>query len=157
MSTCRCRWSASNVWRRAFYFLHSSAIQEEDIMATLAGSESHSTGGIHRNYPSNIITKLTTSKITGQGFSRGTQVGVKTNVGDSCRTKFVDSDWESRWDYFGDKQGIWQTLVKILFLDTYFKLLIIYSCSTRCTPSQDVVMLAPGWRKVRLNLRFCCC
>uniref|UniRef100_A0A3P8VKJ9 Transient receptor potential cation channel, subfamily C, member 4 associated protein a n=1 Tax=Cynoglossus semilaevis TaxID=244447 RepID=A0A3P8VKJ9_CYNSE len=43
-------------------------------MATLAGSESHSTGGIQRNYPSNIITKLTTSKITGQGFSRGTQL-----------------------------------------------------------------------------------
>ena len=43
-------------------------------MATLLGSESPCTGGKRRNCNSNIVTKFTASKITGQGFSRGTQV-----------------------------------------------------------------------------------
>uniref|UniRef100_A0A3Q1CML6 Transient receptor potential cation channel, subfamily C, member 4 associated protein a n=1 Tax=Amphiprion ocellaris TaxID=80972 RepID=A0A3Q1CML6_AMPOC len=43
-------------------------------MATLLGSESPCTGGKRRNCSSNIVTKFTASKITGQGFSRGTQL-----------------------------------------------------------------------------------
>ncbi|XP_029358820.1 transient receptor potential cation channel, subfamily C, member 4 associated protein a [Echeneis naucrates] len=43
-------------------------------MATLRGFESPCTGGKRRNCNSNIVTKFTASKITGQGFSRGTQL-----------------------------------------------------------------------------------
>ncbi|KAL7406985.1 hypothetical protein ABVT39_001166 [Epinephelus coioides] len=43
-------------------------------MATVLGSESPCTAGKRRNCHSNIITKFTASKITGQGFSRGTQL-----------------------------------------------------------------------------------
>lgn len=49
-------------------------------MATLLGCESPCTRGKRRNYSSNIITKFTATKITGQGFSRGTQVGETTFV-----------------------------------------------------------------------------
>ncbi|TNM88413.1 hypothetical protein fugu_004667 [Takifugu bimaculatus] len=43
-------------------------------MATLLGSYSPQTGGKPRNCCSNIVTRFTGSKITGQGFSRGTQL-----------------------------------------------------------------------------------
>lgn len=43
-------------------------------MATLLGTESHYTGGKRRNGNSSIVTKFTATKITGKGFSRGTQV-----------------------------------------------------------------------------------
>lgn len=43
-------------------------------MATLLGCESPCTGGKRRDCSSNIVAKFTASKITGQGFSRGTQV-----------------------------------------------------------------------------------
>ncbi|XP_038553026.1 short transient receptor potential channel 4-associated protein-like [Micropterus salmoides] len=43
-------------------------------MATLLGSGSPCTGGKRRHCTSNIIKKFTASKITGQGFSRGTQL-----------------------------------------------------------------------------------
>uniref|UniRef100_A0A671W566 Transient receptor potential cation channel, subfamily C, member 4 associated protein a n=1 Tax=Sparus aurata TaxID=8175 RepID=A0A671W566_SPAAU len=43
-------------------------------MATLLGCESPCTGGKRRNCNSNIVTKFTSSKITGRGFSRGTQL-----------------------------------------------------------------------------------
>ncbi|XP_014909984.1 transient receptor potential cation channel, subfamily C, member 4 associated protein a [Poecilia latipinna] len=43
-------------------------------MATLLGSEFSSSGRKRRNCNSNIVTKLTSSKITGKGFSRGTQL-----------------------------------------------------------------------------------
>lgn len=49
-------------------------------MATLLGSESPCTGGKRRHCNGNIIAKFTASKITGQGFSRGTQVGETTRV-----------------------------------------------------------------------------
>ncbi|XP_075997030.1 transient receptor potential cation channel, subfamily C, member 4 associated protein a [Genypterus blacodes] len=43
-------------------------------MATLLGSESPCTGGKRRHCKSNIIAKFSASKVTGQGFSRGTQL-----------------------------------------------------------------------------------
>uniref|UniRef100_A0A3Q3XD52 Uncharacterized protein n=1 Tax=Mola mola TaxID=94237 RepID=A0A3Q3XD52_MOLML len=43
-------------------------------MATLLGCESPCTGGKRRDCSSNIVAKFTASKITGQGFSRGTQL-----------------------------------------------------------------------------------
>ncbi|KAI4827586.1 hypothetical protein KUCAC02_030971 [Chaenocephalus aceratus] len=43
-------------------------------MATLMGSESPCTGGKRRHCTGNIVTKFTASKITGQAFSRGTQL-----------------------------------------------------------------------------------
>uniref|UniRef100_A0A4W6EVI3 Transient receptor potential cation channel, subfamily C, member 4 associated protein a n=1 Tax=Lates calcarifer TaxID=8187 RepID=A0A4W6EVI3_LATCA len=43
-------------------------------MATLLGSDSPCTGGKRRNCNSNIVTRFTASKITGQSFSRGTQL-----------------------------------------------------------------------------------
>ncbi|KAM9798825.1 transient receptor potential cation channel, subfamily C, member 4 associated protein a [Syngnathus typhle] len=43
-------------------------------MATLKASESHCTGAKQRNCKSNIVFKFTESKITGQTFSRGTQL-----------------------------------------------------------------------------------
>lgn len=52
----------------------NSSVQEEEIMATLLGSESSCTGGKRRVCNGSIVTKFTASKITGQGFSRGTEV-----------------------------------------------------------------------------------
>nr|XP_040060502.1 transient receptor potential cation channel, subfamily C, member 4 associated protein a [Gasterosteus aculeatus aculeatus] len=43
-------------------------------MATLLGSESSCTGGKRRVCNGSIVTKFTASKITGQGFSRGTEL-----------------------------------------------------------------------------------
>ncbi|MEQ2220425.1 hypothetical protein ILYODFUR_005324 [Ilyodon furcidens] len=43
-------------------------------MATLLGSEFSSSGRKRRNCNNNIVTKLTSSKITGKGFSRGTEL-----------------------------------------------------------------------------------
>lgn len=64
----------SNNSSKPFTSCSSSSVQEEEIMATLLGSESPYTGGKRRNCNNNIVTKFTASKITGQGFSRGTQV-----------------------------------------------------------------------------------
>lgn len=65
---------ASNIsWKASTSCLNGS-LQEEEIMATLLGSYSPQTGGKPRNCSSNIVTRFTGSKITGQGFSRGTQV-----------------------------------------------------------------------------------
>lgn len=58
----------------------ASTVQEEEIMATFVKSEFTCTGRKRRNSNSNIVTKLMTSKITGKGFSRGTQVGEITPV-----------------------------------------------------------------------------
>lgn len=73
--------------RCRFYPVHwattsctNSSVQEEEIMATLLGSESPCTGGKRRNCNSNIVTKLTAGKIRGQGFSRGTQVRQTAHV-----------------------------------------------------------------------------
>lgn len=49
-------------------------------MATLLGSESPCTGGKRRHCNSNIVTKFSASKVTGQGFSRGTQVREKVQA-----------------------------------------------------------------------------
>lgn len=43
-------------------------------MATLLGTDSPHSGGKRRNCCGNIVAKFAGSKITGQGFSRGTQV-----------------------------------------------------------------------------------
>ncbi|CAF96861.1 unnamed protein product [Tetraodon nigroviridis] len=43
-------------------------------MASRLGPESPHTAGKRRSCCSNIVTKFTGSKITGQGFGRGTQV-----------------------------------------------------------------------------------
>ena len=58
----------------------NTSVQEEVKMATLLGSESPCTGGKRRHCRSNIITTFTASKITGQGFSQGTQVREATRV-----------------------------------------------------------------------------
>lgn len=70
----RCSLIASNIFIRGFHFLLKHSVQEEEIMATLLGTESHYTGGKRRNGKSNIVIKFTATKITGKGFSRGTQV-----------------------------------------------------------------------------------
>lgn len=74
VSASRCRLITSNNSSKPSTSCSNSSVQEEEIMATLMGSESPSTGGKRRNCNSNIVTKFTASKITGQGFSRGTQV-----------------------------------------------------------------------------------
>lgn len=73
-SASRCRLITSNNSSKPSTSCPNSSVQEEEIMATLLGSESPCTGGKRRNCNSNIVTKFTASKITGQGFSRGTQV-----------------------------------------------------------------------------------
>lgn len=58
-----------------FHFLLGASVQEEEIMATLLGSESQQhTGRKRRNSSGNIVAKFTAVRITGKGFSRGTQV-----------------------------------------------------------------------------------
>lgn len=74
ISASRCRLITSNNSSKLCTSCPNSSVQEEEIMATLLGSESPCTGGKRRNCTSNIVTKFTASKITGQGFSRGTQV-----------------------------------------------------------------------------------
>ncbi|XP_077581881.1 transient receptor potential cation channel, subfamily C, member 4 associated protein a [Stigmatopora nigra] len=51
-----------------------SSLQEEEVMATLKGSESHFAAEKQRLCKSNIVFKLTESQITGQTFSRGSQL-----------------------------------------------------------------------------------
>lgn len=74
LTSSRCSLIASNIFIRGFHFLLKHSVQEEEIMATLLGTESHYTGGKRRNGNSNIVTKFAATKITGKGFSRGTQV-----------------------------------------------------------------------------------
>ncbi|TKS71029.1 Short transient receptor potential channel 4-associated protein [Collichthys lucidus] len=74
ISASRCRLITSNNSSKLSTSCPNSSVQEEEIMATLLGSESPCTGGKRRNCTSNIVTKFTASKITGQGFSRGTQL-----------------------------------------------------------------------------------
>lgn len=74
VSASRCRLITSNYSSKPSTSCSNSSVQEEEIMATLLASESPCTGGKRRNCNSNIVTKFTASKITGQGFSRGTQV-----------------------------------------------------------------------------------
>lgn len=58
-----------------FHFLLGASVQEEEIMATLLGSESQQhTGRKRRSSSGNIVAKFTAVRITGKGFSRGTQV-----------------------------------------------------------------------------------
>lgn len=69
-------------------------------MATLLGSDSPCTGGKRGHGNSNIVTKLTASKITGRGVSRGTQVRETTHVStvktsESWSTETRDSRLES--------------------------------------------------------------
>lgn len=87
LDCCRVRFSASRC--RLITFSKSSkpstscpnsALQEEEIMATLLGSDSTCTGGKRRNCNGNIVTKLTTTKISGRGYSRGTQVRETTHL-----------------------------------------------------------------------------
>lgn len=74
LTSSRCSLIASNIFITGFHFLLKHSVQEEEIMATLLGTESHYTGGKRRNGNSNIVTKFAATKITGKGFSRGTQV-----------------------------------------------------------------------------------
>lgn len=73
-SASRCRLITSNNSSKPTTSCPNSSVQEEEIMATLLGSDSPCTGGKRRNCNSNIVTRFTASKITGQSFSRGTQV-----------------------------------------------------------------------------------
>lgn len=73
-SATRCRLITSNNSSKPSTSCPNSSVQEEEIMATLLGSESPCTGGKRRHCNGNVVTKFTASKITGQGFSRGTQV-----------------------------------------------------------------------------------
>lgn len=79
-SASRCRLITSNNSSKPSTSCQSVSVQEEEMMATLLGSEPPCTGGKRRNCNSNIITKFTASRITGQGFSRGTQVRETAHV-----------------------------------------------------------------------------
>lgn len=73
VSASRCRLIASNKSSKVSASCSNASVQEEEIMAMLLGSDP-CTAGKRRNCNSNIVTTFAASKITGQGFSRGTQV-----------------------------------------------------------------------------------
>uniref|UniRef100_A0A8C6LSH5 Transient receptor potential cation channel, subfamily C, member 4 associated protein a n=1 Tax=Nothobranchius furzeri TaxID=105023 RepID=A0A8C6LSH5_NOTFU len=58
---------------KAFSCLNRS-VQEEEMMATLVGSDFTCTGSKRRNRNTNIVTRFMSSKVIGTGFSRGTQL-----------------------------------------------------------------------------------
>lgn len=67
--------------RVVFTSCSGDSVQEEEIMATLLGSESQQhTGRKKRNGNGNIVAKFADVRITGKGFNRGTQVRENTVV-----------------------------------------------------------------------------